>query len=110
MYNNKRYNVPINIGRALKDGRVVVTRTSYLPGRVDNIGNRTWIGDTRLFDICRTVFGGRVKTRPDKSYLSPEYMLIPLAGAHLIALYNKMATNYAGLGLQEFLMKTWSKE
>jgi hypothetical protein len=108
--------IPMRIARATKSG-FVIDRSS-----------KTHIAMCRsLFDVCRTVLGGPVKTRvlPHQSAefvngLSDtqrraynkrnQYMIVPIDFLRLIVKYEQIFRQdgrYAGLSLQEFLMRTW---
>jgi hypothetical protein len=112
--------IPLNIGRVVKNG-VCITRHS-------NFGD-IFIRHRHgyIFDTCRTVLGGPIKTRLDlisstyrgnkrkRALRMSEYMIVPYEFAQLVSQFadmciaNSSFKPYAGLSLQEFLMRTWYK-
>lgn len=101
-YYNVKWNIPYEIGRALKDGRVVISNQTVLPGPIPN-----------MFNICRSVFGGKVRSKSSFTFVGKEInrphstILVSRQGVELILIW--MNTGYASMGLQEFLMRTWKK-
>lgn len=114
--------IPLGIGRAVKNG-ILITKDSYFP--LNNWDNRC--PQMTILNACRTVLGGPVKVmnprqvcinvkkkrkRVESDYYNG-YMVVPDAFARLIVQYGHMAQQnssmnaYAGLSLQEFLMRTW---
>lgn len=97
--------IPDRIGKAVKRG-ILVTTNSYAFVS-DGEGCPTY--EKRIFDICRTAYGGKVKTREFSSNeyrMQARYMIIPDEFAQLIVQFEKLQ-HYAGLSLQGFLMKAW---